>query len=75
MPQTEPGHFLHTEADVLRAALLYLLHPVNIVANEILSSGILDCRGEVASSRDCRTDLRWVYRSGNQTLDIRHSRS
>src|SRR5436853_5719160 len=30
MPQEEDSHWLHTEADVIRAATLYLLHPVNV---------------------------------------------
>ncbi|QSS61736.1 hypothetical protein I7I51_03913, partial [Histoplasma capsulatum] len=70
MPQVEPGHLLHTEADVLRASVLYLIHPVNVVANRLLNTGSLDCRGELASGGGCRTDVRWVYRNGSQTPNI-----
>ncbi|EEH33162.2 hypothetical protein PAAG_04215 [Paracoccidioides lutzii Pb01] len=60
MPQVEPGHLLYTEADVL----------LNVVANRLLNTGSLDCRGELASGGGCRTNVRWVYRNGSQTTNI-----
>ncbi|OJD28487.1 hypothetical protein ACJ73_00118 [Blastomyces percursus] len=70
MPQLENSHLLHTEADVLRASNLYLLHPVNVVANRLLAAGSLLCRGEVTSNGGCRTDVRWVYCNGSQMTTI-----
>lgn len=34
MPTLEKTHYLRTEADVLRAAILQLIHPVNILLEE-----------------------------------------
>ncbi|KAK2795043.1 hypothetical protein FQN50_009802 [Emmonsiellopsis sp. PD_5] len=70
MPQTENTHLLHTEGDVIRASLLYLLHPVNIAASRLLPAGRLYCRGEQSSGGGCRTDVRWVYHNGGQMVNI-----
>ncbi|MCJ1345599.1 hypothetical protein MMC31_003807 [Peltigera leucophlebia] len=70
MPQIEQTHFLNTEADVLRASFLYLLHPVHVAVSELLETGTLDCKGEQTATGGCRTDIRWVYRKGGQTTDI-----
>lgn len=61
MPQLERSHHLHTEADVLRASSLYLLHPVNVAATRLVSNGNLFCTSEQTSSGGARTDIRWVY--------------
>lgn len=63
MPQLETGHFLSTEGDVLRASNLYLLHPVNIAVNSLITNGHLYCTSEQSSHGGVRTDIRWVYRS------------
>ncbi|MCJ1260006.1 hypothetical protein MMC24_007846 [Lignoscripta atroalba] len=70
IPQLERTHLLHTEADVLRASFLYLLHPVDVAVSRLLGTGSLDCRGEVSSMGGCRNDIKWVYRNGNQTTNI-----
>lgn len=70
MPQLEKTHFLNTEANVLCALFLYLLHPVHVAVLELLETGTLDCKGEQSATGGCQTDIRWVYRKGNQTTDI-----
>lgn len=50
MPQLEQTHFLNTEADVLRASFLYLLHPVHIAVSDMLETGTLDCKGEQSAA-------------------------
>lgn len=70
MPQLERTHLLYTEADVLRASSLYLFHPVHVAISQLLNTGTLDCRGELSATGGCRTDIRWVYRNGNQMINI-----
>lgn len=70
MPQLEKTHFLNTEANVLCALFLYLLHPVHVAVLELLETGTLDWKGEQSATGGCQTDIRWVYRKGNQTTDI-----
>ncbi len=60
IPQIESTHLIHTEADVLRATHLYLLHPVNVAATLLMpQGGSLYCRSEVQDSSS-RTDIRWI---------------
>jgi len=61
LPQLEKTHLLHTEGDVVRAAELYLLHPLNVVLSKLVKNGHLYCRSEQTSAGGCRTDIRWVY--------------
>ena len=52
IPQIERTHLLHTEADVLRAAFLYFVHPVNVAATLLIPiGGNLDCRVEMSNLR------------------------
>lgn len=39
MPKLEQTHFLNTEADILRASFLYLVHPVHIAVSDMLETG------------------------------------
>ena len=70
MPQLEKTYFLNTEADVLRAFFFYLLHPVHIAVSDMLETGTLDCKGEQSAAGGCQTDIRWVYRTRDQTTNI-----
>ena len=61
IPPLEAGFFLKTEADVVRATALYLLHPINQAINAYrLSKGqeALFCSMEV-KLKDARTDVLW----------------
>jgi hypothetical protein len=70
IPQNEGTHSLRTEADVLDASRLYLLHPVNVAVKELLKDGQLECRREHTASRTSRTDLLWMHIDGNQTTNV-----
>ncbi|OJD23487.1 hypothetical protein ACJ73_05161 [Blastomyces percursus] len=71
MPQVEKSHLLHTESDVIRASIQYLLHPINVATSRLLpSSGRLFCRGEAREGGGCRTDLRWIYWNGSGWTNI-----
>jgi hypothetical protein len=70
IPQNEGTHSLRTEADVLDASRLYLLHPVNVAANELLNYGRLECRREHIASQTSRTDVLWVHIHENKTTNI-----
>lgn len=70
MPQFKQTHFLNTKADVFRASFFYLLHLVHVTVSELLEIGTLDCKGEQSATRECRTDIRWVYHKGGQITDI-----
>lgn len=51
IPVQETTHLLDTEADVLRAATLYLLNPVNVLPFEPLDDGYeVFCESEVPAS-------------------------
>jgi hypothetical protein len=65
MPQLETTHFLRTEADVLRATGLYLLHPVNVVAASLVHNGRLTCTSETATTKGGRTDIIWMHQADN----------
>ncbi len=70
MPQFERTHFLQTESDVLRASFMYLLHPVNVAASQLVNGPHrLQCVGEV-SERGIRTDIKWIARSNTGTITI-----
>lgn len=85
MPQHETGHRLSTEGDVVRASILYLLHPVNVAVSSLISRGDLYCKTEQSSrGRTCRTDIRWVYQpdrndQSNQTdiavLEVKNTKT
>ncbi|PGH12372.1 hypothetical protein AJ79_04320 [Helicocarpus griseus UAMH5409] len=69
--QNEGTHFLETEADVLDASRLYLLHPVNIAIGQLLRGGIkLVCKREHTASNTARTDILWVHQHGEDTTDV-----
>jgi hypothetical protein len=70
IPQNEGTHSLRTEADVLDASRLYLLHPVNVAANELLNRGRVECRREHTARNTSRMDILWVHIHGNHTTDI-----
>jgi hypothetical protein len=70
IPQNEGTHSLRTEADVLDASRLYLLHPVNVAVNELLKNGRLECRREHVASSTSRTDILWVHIHNDQTTNI-----
>ena len=70
IPQNEGTHSLITEADVLDASRLYLLHPVNVAVKELLNHGHLECRREHTASPTSRTDIVWVHIDGNQTTNV-----
>ena len=63
MPSTEHTHYLSTEADVVRASILQLLHPVNSIASRLISQGHgeLRCLSEHNAHMYCRTDIVWTY--------------
>lgn len=65
MPSTEHTHYLQTEADVARASILELLHPVNSIASNLIPQGHgeLRCLSEHYVHANCRTDIVWTYRS------------
>jgi hypothetical protein len=65
MPQLETTHILHTEADVLRAAGLYLLHPVNVAVASLVGNGHLTCTSETTVGEGGRTDIMWMCRASN----------
>ncbi|KAN0075113.1 hypothetical protein V8E54_007724 [Elaphomyces granulatus] len=60
IPQVENTHLLCTEADVLLNVAASLLMP---------PGGRLECRIEMLDPR-IRTDVRWVYRHGNKTINV-----
>ncbi|OAX81621.1 hypothetical protein ACJ72_04032 [Emergomyces africanus] len=71
MPQVETSHLLHTESDVIRASIQYLLHPINVATSRLVpSSGRLFCRSEAREGGRCRTDLRWIYWDGRRWTNI-----
>ncbi|ODH50719.1 hypothetical protein GX48_03227 [Paracoccidioides brasiliensis] len=55
MPRVEKSHLLHTESDVIRASIQYLLHPIN-VATSRLNSKTLECYVGAISKMWCRTN-------------------
>jgi hypothetical protein len=57
IPQNEGTHSLRTEVDVSDASRLYLIHPVNVAAKELLNHGQLECRREHITSPTSRTDI------------------
>lgn len=61
LPKVEKSHFLKTEGDVLRVAALQLVHPVNVVLEDILPGAALRCLSEVvARGSKARPDLKWI---------------
>jgi hypothetical protein len=48
----------------------YFTHPVNVAASLLMPpGGRLECRIEMSDPR-IRTDVRWVYRHGNKTINV-----
>ncbi|KAK2768439.1 hypothetical protein FQN54_000294 [Arachnomyces sp. PD_36] len=68
MPKPEKSHFLKTEGDVLRVSALQLVHPVNLVLEDLFPNLNLQCLSEAVSGRS-RTDLKWVL-DGSKTVAI-----
>ncbi|GAD96611.1 hypothetical protein CIMG_02427 [Paecilomyces variotii No. 5] len=65
MPAVERTHRLGSEGDVLRAVVLYLLHPVNVFLTQNLPQGYeLRCQSEVSAARS-RFDIQWTLKRGN----------
>lgn len=65
MPVVEKTHRLNTEADVLRAATLQLIHPVNVVLSERLPPDArIYCESEVAEGVHSRFDMQWTLVQG-----------
>ncbi|EEH19027.2 hypothetical protein PABG_01346 [Paracoccidioides brasiliensis Pb03] len=62
MPQVEKSHLLHTESDVIRASIQYLLHPINVATSRL--------RPQAREGGGCRTDLRWIYWNGSGWTNI-----
>lgn len=70
MPMVERTHRLGSEADVLRAVVLYLLHPVNILLSGGLPQGYeIYCQGEVPAVRS-RFDIQWTLKRGNTEVTM-----
>src|SRR5438034_8184288 len=63
--------FLSTEADVIRASVLYLLHPVNVAVSQLIPQcGDIYCKSEMIPGAGCRTDVIWQYHCGQQSIKI-----
>ena len=71
LPQLERSHILHTESDVVRASMLYLIHPVNVAASKLLGNNnkTLYCRSEILSGSS-RTDIRWQVTDGHTYRNV-----
>lgn len=72
MPRLEKSHLLRTEADVLRLSALQLVHPVNLVLEDLLpSGGQLLCLAEVLTQTDRgRTDLKWTCNLDDKSATV-----
>ncbi|KAJ5629880.1 hypothetical protein N7528_003537 [Penicillium herquei] len=61
MPTLERTHSLKGEADVLRLSIMQLLHPVNIVLEELIPRGcMLVCGSERIEGINSRFDILWL---------------
>ena len=68
LPKVERSYILQTENDVVRVAALQLVHPVNIVLEDLLPGVELECLAEVVSQRgSSRTDLLWRMSAGGES--------
>lgn len=60
-PGDEDSFYLQSEADVVRAAAVYLIHPVNMAMRALCPPGIkIRCSAEKNHSNTSRTDLIWT---------------
>ncbi|KAL1853031.1 hypothetical protein Plec18170_005613 [Paecilomyces lecythidis] len=70
VPMVEKTHRLGSEADVLRAVVLYLLHPVNMLLSAGLPQGYqIYCQGEVTAVRS-RFDIQWTLKYDNTEVTM-----
>ncbi len=60
LPAVEPTFLLRVEADVVRASVLYLLHPINFALRS-LSIEQLFCLSEMSQGPTARTDIAWTF--------------
>lgn len=67
LPAIEQTFYLFTEGDVVRAAALYLLHPVNVALAAIFPRRSIYCSAELASN-GTRPDV--VYMDGNTLVAV-----
>ncbi|KAI9932343.1 hypothetical protein ASPWEDRAFT_39767 [Aspergillus wentii DTO 134E9] len=69
MPVLEKSHLLNTESDVMRLAMLQLIHPVNIALQELCPEGTrLVCGNETSRGSNSRFDLQWSLYSNDGRL-------
>ncbi|KAI9674982.1 MAG: hypothetical protein M1817_001388 [Caeruleum heppii] len=60
LPALESSHMLHTEGDVVRAAVLYLLNPVNKALELLCPAGChIECVTDASHGMSSRTDIAW----------------
>ncbi|KAI9695807.1 MAG: hypothetical protein M1836_006073 [Candelina mexicana] len=63
LPTIESSHVLCTEGDVVRAAVLYLLNPVNVALERLCPAGCrIDCITDGPHGTSSRADIVWRYR-------------
>ena len=67
IPATERPFLMYKEADVVRATILYLVHPVNLAINQIFGTTVF-CVSEDQRDQSLRCDISWKYETEDGAL-------